>query len=56
VIATSLSIGIAIFPEHGSTAQTVLAVADEAMYRAKNTQRGSYQLALQDQMNKENQS
>lgn len=45
IIVTSLSIGIAIFPEHGQDAQAVLAAADEAMYRAKNTQRGTYQVA-----------
>lgn len=52
-IGSSLSIGIAVFPEHGNTPHAVLAAADEAMYRAKNTQRGSYQLADIKLINKE---
>jgi len=41
-IDTSASIGVAVFPGHGSTAQALLAAADAAMYRAKTTQPGSY--------------
>ncbi|GIE80189.1 hypothetical protein Aph02nite_61390 [Actinoplanes philippinensis] len=44
-IAISVSIGIAVFPEHGSTAQEVLDAADEALYAAKNAGRDTYRLA-----------
>lgn len=33
--SVSLSIGIAVFPQHGATAQTLLRTADSALYRAK---------------------
>ncbi|MFZ5788489.1 MAG: GGDEF domain-containing protein, partial [Acidobacteriota bacterium] len=29
------SIGVAVFPHHGSTAETLLSAADAALYRAK---------------------
>ncbi|MFH0812236.1 MAG: GGDEF domain-containing protein [Pseudomonadota bacterium] len=32
----TLSLGVAVFPEHGSTAGDVLQAADVALYRAKN--------------------
>jgi len=41
-IDTSASIGVAVFPRHGHTAQALLVAADAAMYRAKTTQPGSY--------------
>ncbi|MFI1991280.1 diguanylate cyclase [Actinoplanes sp. NPDC020271] len=41
----SVSIGIAVFPEHGETAQRVLDAADEALYAAKNAGRDTYRLA-----------
>ncbi|GAA4593496.1 diguanylate cyclase (GGDEF)-like protein [Actinoplanes octamycinicus] len=44
-IPISVSIGIAVFPEHGDTAQQVLAAADEALYAAKNAGRDTYRLA-----------
>ncbi|MEU4427022.1 diguanylate cyclase [Actinoplanes sp. NPDC024001] len=44
-IPISVSIGIAVFPEHGSTAQEVLDAADEALYAAKNSGRDTYRLA-----------
>jgi diguanylate cyclase (GGDEF)-like protein len=34
--AVTLSLGIAIFPEHGSTKDAILGAADDALYRAKN--------------------
>ena len=44
-VAISVSIGIAVFPEHGSTAQQVLDAADDALYAAKNAGRDTYRLA-----------
>ncbi|MFC4067372.1 GGDEF domain-containing protein [Actinoplanes subglobosus] len=44
-IPISVSIGIAVFPEHGATAQEVLDAADEALYAAKNAGRDTYRLA-----------
>jgi len=41
-IDTSASIGVAVFPRHGHTAQALLVAADAAMYRAKTTHPGSY--------------
>ncbi|MGO9179649.1 MAG: GGDEF domain-containing protein, partial [Candidatus Limnocylindrales bacterium] len=32
---TTMSIGVAAYPEHGSTADALLLAADSAMYRAK---------------------
>ncbi|GIE83604.1 diguanylate cyclase [Actinoplanes regularis] len=44
-ISISVSIGIAVFPEHGENAQEVLDAADEALYAAKNAGRDTYRLA-----------
>lgn len=44
-ISISVSIGIAVFPEHGETAQQVLDAADEALYAAKHAGRDTYRLA-----------
>jgi len=41
-IRLSLSIGIALFPQHADNAEELLRFADAAMYRAKNTGRSSY--------------
>jgi len=40
-----LSCGIAMFPGHANTAANLLRAADEALYRAKKQQRGSYLMA-----------
>lgn len=42
----SASVGIAFYPEHGNTCETLLISADEAMYRAKK--RGGSQFQLPD--------
>ena len=34
-IRATMSLGIAIFPDHGATSQEVLTAADRALYRAK---------------------
>ena len=39
-ILTSLSIGIAVYPDHGSTPGGLLNAADAAMYQAKRMSRG----------------
>ena len=44
-IAVTVSIGVAVFPEHGTTAEHVLAAADHALYAAKNAGRDTYRLA-----------
>ena len=44
-IPISVSIGIAVYPEHGITAQQVLDAADDALYAAKNAGRDTYRLA-----------
>jgi two-component system cell cycle response regulator len=44
-IRISVSIGVAVFPEHGVTAEQVLEAADDALYAAKNGGRDTYRLA-----------
>jgi diguanylate cyclase (GGDEF)-like protein len=44
-IFIGVSIGVAVFPEHGGTAQQVLDAADDALYAAKNAGRDTYRLA-----------
>jgi len=44
-VLTSLSIGIAIYPEHGATPGTLLNAADAAMYQAKRLSSGGQQTA-----------
>jgi len=44
-ISTSLSIGIALYPQHGGTAEQLLHSADVAMYLAKRAKHGSSRLA-----------
>ncbi|NUT82699.1 MULTISPECIES: diguanylate cyclase domain-containing protein [Pseudomonas] len=39
-VLTSLSIGIAVYPDHGATPGTLLHAADAAMYQAKRLARG----------------
>ena len=44
-VVTSLSIGIAVYPEHGASAQELLCAADSAMYQAKRLDRGGQHVA-----------
>ncbi|MEU4570548.1 diguanylate cyclase [Micromonospora sp. NPDC023956] len=44
-IAVTVSVGIAVYPDHGSTAQQVLDAADEALYAAKAAGRDTYRVA-----------
>jgi diguanylate cyclase (GGDEF)-like protein len=44
-IPLTVSIGVAVYPEHGANAQDVLAAADEALYAAKKAGRDTYRLA-----------
>jgi len=41
-VEVSVSIGIALFPEHADNAEALLRLADSAMYRAKNAGRGTF--------------
>jgi diguanylate cyclase (GGDEF)-like protein len=45
-IPVSVSIGIAVYPEHGVTSQQVLDAADDALYAAKAAGRDTYRLAV----------
>jgi diguanylate cyclase (GGDEF)-like protein len=42
MIHPTASIGLALFPEHGQSAEVLLARADEAMYRAKQAGGGRH--------------
>lgn len=44
-VLTSVSIGIAVYPEHGGTPSTLLDAADGAMYQAKRFTRGAQHTA-----------
>ncbi|WP_053181706.1 diguanylate cyclase domain-containing protein [Pseudomonas thivervalensis] len=47
-VLTSLSIGIAVYPDHGATPGTLLHAADAAMYQAKRLARGGQHTAGSD--------
>ncbi|MGK5080989.1 diguanylate cyclase domain-containing protein [Janthinobacterium sp. HLX7-2] len=44
-IVSSLTIGVAVFPDHAIDAVSLVGAADDAMYRAKQAQRGTRQVA-----------
>jgi two-component system, cell cycle response regulator len=44
-VSVTVSIGIAVYPDHGATAQQVLDAADAALYAAKAAGRDTYRLA-----------
>ncbi|MEW2385373.1 diguanylate cyclase [Micromonospora sp. NPDC047707] len=45
LVAVTVSIGIAVYPDHGSTGQQVLDAADEALYAAKAGGRDTWRVA-----------
>ncbi|MEV1287180.1 diguanylate cyclase [Micromonospora sp. NPDC049679] len=45
-IAVTVSIGIAVYPDHAATGQQVLDAADDALYAAKAAGRNTYRLAV----------
>jgi diguanylate cyclase (GGDEF)-like protein len=47
-IATGASIGIALYPEHGDDAETLLHHADQAMYQAKNQGKNTFRFFTED--------
>jgi diguanylate cyclase (GGDEF)-like protein len=50
---TAASIGISLFPEHGDDAGKLIAYADQAMYRVKQSGRNGYRLVDPELMNEE---
>jgi hypothetical protein len=45
-IQVTVSIGIAVFPDHGVSAAAILGAADDALYAAKAAGRDTYRMAL----------
>jgi two-component system, cell cycle response regulator len=45
-IAVTVSIGVAVFPEHGQTGTQILEAADDALYAAKAAGRDTFRLAI----------
>jgi diguanylate cyclase (GGDEF)-like protein len=46
VLHVTISVGIAVYPDHAPEPQTLLRMADEAMYSVKKHQRNAVQMAL----------
>jgi diguanylate cyclase (GGDEF)-like protein len=44
-ISVSMSVGVALFPEHGHSSQELIRRADEAMYLIKRTGKGAWRLS-----------
>jgi diguanylate cyclase (GGDEF)-like protein len=49
VVPVTVSIGIAVYPRHGSTEVEILQAADQALYAAKTAGRDTYALAVPEQ-------
>ncbi|MFG1289079.1 EAL domain-containing protein [Xanthobacter versatilis] len=47
-LTMSASVGIALYPQHGTSAETLLRHADTAMYEAKSKARGRFQFFTED--------
>lgn len=47
MIESSASVGVALFPDHGTDVEQLLAAADAAMYRAKSRQPGRFEVCDQ---------
>lgn len=45
LVTSSLSVGVAVYPDHADSIESLMQAADRAMYRAKRLQRGSLQSA-----------
>jgi two-component system, cell cycle response regulator len=45
-VAVTVSIGAAVFPDHGLTPDTLLGAADDALYAAKDAGRDTYRVAV----------
>jgi len=43
-ISITVSVGVAIFPDHGHTSQELISRADEAMYSIKRTGKGAWRM------------
>jgi diguanylate cyclase (GGDEF)-like protein len=43
-ISVSMSVGVALFPEHGRSSQELISRADEAMYSIKRTGKGAWRM------------
>jgi diguanylate cyclase (GGDEF)-like protein len=48
VVHVTASIGISLFPNHGSTPDELINKADQAMYRAKNKGKNRYTFYLEE--------
>ena len=46
VCTVSASIGVALYPEHGETAEQLIKIADAAMYLAKHNGKNGYRIAI----------
>jgi diguanylate cyclase (GGDEF)-like protein len=44
LISVSISVGVALFPEHGHSSQELISRADEAMYLIKRTGKGAWRM------------
>jgi len=47
-VYVSCSIGASFFPNDGSSVETLMAKADKALYKVKNSGKSNYQIELSD--------